>query len=1508
MKRVLFVPCLLMSIISVGQVDTSFVYNSNTPYGTLDIRIARSSTRYYYLQENVTVSYRENAAGQRTNTYRDMTSWDSSPYSEGNLRERNGSADYFVMNYRLLFPLGYQEGYDNGYPLIVMMHGAGERGNCWDNNCYWATRSWRYQQNDPPAPTSSTHQLLNNDHNLTHGGKQHLDARNLAGTRLPDDPSMPTRAFPGFVLFGQTMNGWDTPSIHDMIRLIRLAVKKYNIDPNRIYVHGLSNGGISVYNMIKRAPWLFAAALPMSSPTEAAIINQGLLDEIAHIPIWTFQGGRDSEPTPSRTEGYVRRFREAGMEVRYSLYPNLGHGTWNTAYAEPDFFSWMLSKSKNKIHVFYGSTTLCGSSGEGVKLGVSDGFLAYQWRKGNTIIAGATGHEYTVHEPGDYRVRFSRISRNPSESEWGEWSDPVSITGNSSTPPVIIPLSTTHLRGPDDQTPNVIQLKSGVKAERYLWYRNGTLIDIPNNSLDDTVSTLIINSTSTANNGAYTLRTAGFEGCQSSPSEPLNLYFNNSAPFLGDSNIPADFRVTSVTGSTVTLAWNDQSSSELAFEVWRRAPGQPFVMAGRVDPNVETFTDEGLVPSMTYDYKLRLVNNQGRTKYAPSDNVNTNLVATTAADTQPPSVPTALRVTRNSTSSISLAWNPSTDNNGSISHYIVHYGSHQISTGSPETEYTITGLPINTSYNITVRAVDNAGLTSGASNQITGSTSVSGLWYGHTTGAWTDLDEINNWDEPEFTGWVPNFTLAPRTQDEYFNFEFNGYLYIENAGDYYFYLNSDDGSRLFIDGNVVVDFDGTHGTSSENDGFGVRSPDAVTLGEGPHEIRVRYFDHTGNEVLNVSYSGADTGNQPMAIPDEALTSGEATGAPSNESPVVNITAPTNNQVFTAPAKISITVNATDEDGAIAKVEFFDGTTKIGEDASSPFAFTWEDVSEGNYTLTVKGTDNDGASATASVDVVVSGVWAPCEGAGQITHEVFANISGVNIESIPLDEAPDETGLINLFEAPANIGDNYGTRIRGYLCPPTTGSYVFWISGNDRSELWLSTDHNPVNKQLIARPIGYSNPRQWEKHSSQQSEPITLVAGQRYYIEALHKEGVGTDHVEVGWQLPGGALERPIPGMRLIPFGEVGPLPAVPIVTITSPVAGADFTAPASIILTATASVSEGSVDKVEFFNGPTKLGEDNTSPYNYTWNNVPAGNYTIRVLATASGGGVGESTINVLVNYDGSSECFASGTLLREVWTGVQYADVASIPLDEAPDIVDDITVFEIPTNWGDNYGTRVSGYICPPVTGTYTFWIASNDQSELWLSTDDNPANKQMLAWLSAASNPRQWDKFASQMSAPVTLVQGQRYYIEALHKEGIGTDHMAVGWTLPNGTLERPIPASRISPAIPGAMAMGTFAATESQELMTGHSGSEASSLTVFPNPAVSHQDDIYVSGLRADKNVVEVRRMTGEVVTRREFNCRAGCEEQSLSVRDLLTPGVYIVDVLTNGTRSSRRIVVR
>ena len=86
----------------------------------------------------------------------------------------------------------------------------------------------------------------------------------------------------------------------------------------------------------------------------------------------------------------------------------------------------------------------------------------------------------------------------------------------------------------------------------------------------------------------------------------------------------------------------------------------------------------------------------------------------------------------------------------------------------------------------------------------------------------------------------------------------------------------------------------------------------------------------------------------------------------NGAPTVSISSPANGATFTAPADITINASASDSDGTVAKVEFFRGTTKLGEDSSSPFSFLWSNANAGSYNLTARATDDDGESTTSSV--------------------------------------------------------------------------------------------------------------------------------------------------------------------------------------------------------------------------------------------------------------------------------------------------------------------------------------------------------------------------------------------------------------------------------------------------------------------------------------------------------------------------------------------------------------
>jgi dienelactone hydrolase len=409
---------------SSAQVKSNYLYSTSMPYGTLDIRTKISASNYFYLQEGKTFSFRESSPGVRTNSYMDMTSFESKPYGQGNLRRKNGTSDQFIMNYRLLPPLNYNAAYAEGYPLMLLLHGAVERANCYYNNCYHSGWSYDPNVNNPPAPKTATHKLLNNDHNLSQGAKGHMDARNKAAGKMPNDPTVVGKMFPGFVVAPQMFNVWDANNVQDVIRLVQLIAQKYNIDENRIYVHGLSIGGYAVYEALKRAPWLFAAAQPMSAVDDAGIRQHNQTAKVVHIPIWAFQGGTDKAPTPAYTSKLVTDFNNAGAVMKYTVYAGVGHTCWHKAFAEADFYPWMLRQTKSNIHASKGITAIKGTAYP--KLMMAEGFFKYQWEKDGKIVSGSS-NTYIAKAPGKYRARFSRVAA-PTASQWNKWSNPITIT------------------------------------------------------------------------------------------------------------------------------------------------------------------------------------------------------------------------------------------------------------------------------------------------------------------------------------------------------------------------------------------------------------------------------------------------------------------------------------------------------------------------------------------------------------------------------------------------------------------------------------------------------------------------------------------------------------------------------------------------------------------------------------------------------------------------------------------------------------------------------------------------------------------------------------------------------------------------------------------------------------------------------------------------------------------------------------------------------------------------
>jgi hypothetical protein len=186
---------------------------------------------------------------------------------------------------------------------------------------------------------------------------------------------------------------------------------------------------------------------------------------------------------------------------------------------------------------------------------------------------------------------------------------------------------------------------------------------------------------------------------------------------------------------------------------------------------------------------------------------------------------------------------------------------------------------------------------------------------------------------------------------------------------------------------------------------------------GSYRALIKEFPVTvGDGTLNIAFTDVKDCSKISAI--EVLSN--------NQAPAVSITSPANNASFTAPASITVSANASDADGSISKVEFFQGATKLGEDTSSPYSFAWNSVPAGSYSLTAKATDNTGAVTTSpviSISVVATTKTGDLNGDGSVNiFDLSILLSNYNTADPKADINQD--GTVNIFDLSILLS-NYG---------------------------------------------------------------------------------------------------------------------------------------------------------------------------------------------------------------------------------------------------------------------------------------------------------------------------------------------------------------------------------------------------------------------------------------------------------------------------------------------------
>ena len=126
--------------------------------------------------------------------------------------------------------------------------------------------------------------------------------------------------------------------------------------------------------------------------------------------------------------------------------------------------------------------------------------------------------------------------------------------------------------------------------------------------------------------------------------------------------------------------------------------------------------------------------------------------------------------------------------------------------------------------------------------------------------------------------------------------------------------------------------------------------------------------------------------------------------------------------------------------------------------------------------------------------------------------------------------PDRVEIVSQPVGADDAGDHFVQRIRGWIEAPRTGSYRFSIASDDDGVLFISPSSDPDERVLVAEVAGFTGPGEFDRQKAQTSRPLILIKGQRYYLEARHRDQDGLDHLSIAWRGPG------MPSGGVVPIG------------------------------------------------------------------------------------------------------------------------------------------------------------------------------------------------------------------------------------------------------------------------------------------------------------------------------------------------------------------------------------
>jgi len=217
------------------------------------------------------------------------------------------------LNYRILKPLNYNP--NKLYPVHLFLHGSGERGN-------------------------------NNTAQLTHGGELFLKQENRelynSWVIFPQAPKHDWWGYEDPYKFAYDVK--ESKAMNLVVKFMDNFLLRKDVDINRVYVSGLSMGGMGTFAILNLRPYMFAAATPICGDGDPSSVSS----YAKKVPVWIFHGSDDKTVHPNESLKMAKAIIKFGGSPKITFYENVEHGSWNNAFAEKDFLKWIHSKTKKK--------------------------------------------------------------------------------------------------------------------------------------------------------------------------------------------------------------------------------------------------------------------------------------------------------------------------------------------------------------------------------------------------------------------------------------------------------------------------------------------------------------------------------------------------------------------------------------------------------------------------------------------------------------------------------------------------------------------------------------------------------------------------------------------------------------------------------------------------------------------------------------------------------------------------------------------------------------------------------------------------------------------------------------------------------------------------------------------------------------------------------------------------------------------------------------------------------